>query len=122
MAKMLNLKSYTDKRGCLTVIEEQLDFVIQRVFYIYNVDNSIRGGHRHKVTKQAVICIKGQCIVSNNNGKIKEEFVLNTPDHCLILEPNDWHTMHHFSKDSILFVLASTKFDPTDYIYEPYYD
>ena len=120
MAQLIDLKTYTDVRGNLTVIEKVIPFDIKRIFYIYGVDNSVRGGHRHHKTIQAAICIQGSCVISNNTGREKQEFMLHTPHQCLILEPADWHTMHHFSNDAILMVLASEYFDPSDYIYEPY--
>lgn len=120
MAHLINLKTFTDKRGNLTVIEKIIPFGIKRIFYIYGVDDSVRGGHRHHKTIQAAICIRGSCIISNNNGKVKEEFLLDRPHKCLILNPEDWHAMHHFSEDSILMVLASEYFDENDYIFENY--
>lgn len=120
MAYLINLKTHSDRRGNLTVIEEQIPFDVKRVFYIYGVDDSVRGGHRHKTTVQAAICIHGNCIVSNNDGEKHEDFLLNHPSKCLILETKDWHTMHHFTPDAVLLVFASTKFDPADYIYEAY--
>jgi len=120
MAHLIDLKTFTDNRGNLTVIEKVIPFVIKRIFYIYGVDDSVRGGHRHHKTIQAAICIQGSCIISNNTGSDKQEFLLNAPCKCLILDPEDWHSMHHFSKDAILMVLASEYFDPSDYIYEPY--
>ena len=90
MAKLINLKSYHDHRGSLTVIEKELPFSIKRVYFIYDVEDFVRGGHRHKMTEQAAI--------------------------CLILYPEDWHKMYHFSPDAVLLVLASTPYDPEDYI------
>ena len=120
MAKLIDLKTFSDKRGNLTVIEKIIPFEIKRIFYIYGVDDSIRGGHRHHKTIQAAICLKGSCVVSNNDGVQKEDFYLNMPSKCLIIEPNDWHTMYNFTEDAILMVLASEYFDPDDYIYEDY--
>ncbi len=120
MAEIISLKTFTDTRGNLTVIEKVIPFDIKRIFYIYGVDESVRGGHRHHKTIQAAFCIKGSCIISNNNGKTREEFVLDSPDKCLILNPEDWHQMHHFTPDAILMVLASEFFDPADYIYPDY--
>lgn len=122
MAHLLNLKTLSDQRGNLSVMEigKELPFLPKRIFYIYGVDDSVRGGHRHKNTVQAAICIKGSCIVSNNDGKKTEDFVLDHPGKVLILEKEDWHTMHHFTPDAILLVLASTYFDKDDYIFEPY--
>jgi dTDP-4-dehydrorhamnose 3,5-epimerase-like enzyme len=120
MAHIINLKTFKDTRGILTVLDKVVDFEIKRLFYIYAVDDSDRGGHRHHDTHQAAICIKGSCSITNDNNKKIETFVLDSPEKCLILNPEDWHVMHDFSENAILLVLASTEFDPKDYIYEPY--
>lgn len=120
MASLINLKTFTDKRGNLTVIEKVIPFEIKRIFYIYGVDGSERGGHRHKKTIQAAICLKGSCRIFNDNSKVREEFLLDSPDKCLLLMPEDWHKMYDFTPDAILMVLASEFFDEKDYIFEPY--
>jgi dTDP-4-dehydrorhamnose 3,5-epimerase-like enzyme len=120
MAKLISLKTFCDKRGNLTVIEKVIPFDIKRIFYIYGVDSSVRGKHRHKRTIQAATCIQGKCEIWNNDGKKKEEYILDSPDKCLILEPADWHKMYNFSPDAILMVLASEYFDANDYIFEEY--
>ena len=120
MAYLIDLKTFTDKRGNLTVIEKTIPFDIKRIFYIYGVDDSKRGGHRHKTTVQAAICLKGSCRIYNNDGKEEKHFFLDQPHKCLILETRDWHTMYDFSPDAILMVLASEYFDQQDYIFEPY--
>ena len=120
MAHLIDLKTYTDSRGNLTVVEKVLPFEIKRVFYIYGVDDSKRGGHRHHKTIQAAVCIQGQCKISNDDNTVQTIFELNAPNKCLILNPEDWHIMHSFSPDAILMVFASEFFDAKDYIHEPY--
>ena len=120
MAYLINLKTFIDIRGNLTVIENVLPFEIKRIFYIYGVDDSIRGGHRHHKTVQAAICIKGRCKIRNNDGTEIKIFSLHKPSECLILEQKDWHEMFDFSKNAILMVLASENFDENDYIFEKY--
>jgi hypothetical protein len=120
MAYLIDLKTYIDKRGNLTVIEKTIPFEIKRIFYIYGVDESLRGGHRHKTTVQAAICLKGSCRIYNNDGQNENYFILDQPSKCLILQTRDWHTMDEFTPDAILMVLASEYFDQQDYIFEPY--
>lgn len=122
MANLLMLSNISDQRGSLTVldnIEEVLPFPIKRIFYIQHARDAVRGGHRHINTVHAVICLVGCCTVSIFNGEKEEEYFLNTPDKCLIIETDDWHTMHHFSSNAILLALASTCYNADDYIYEP---
>jgi dTDP-4-dehydrorhamnose 3,5-epimerase-like enzyme len=122
MAYLIDLKTFTDKRGNLTVIEKIIPFEIKRVFYIYGVEDSTRGLHRHHKTIQAAITIQGSCEIWNQsdvNSK-KELFLMNHPSKCLIINPEDFHWMKNFSKDCILMVFASEFFDPEDYIYESY--
>lgn len=120
MAYLIDLETHTDIRGNLTVIENVLPFGIERVFYIYGVDKSERGGHRHHKTIQAAVCIQGECKIVSNDGENMQIFDLNKPSKCVLLEPKDWHKMYDFSKNAILMVLASEKFDQNDYIFENY--
>jgi len=111
---------YTDNRGSLTILERIFPFEIKRVYYIYNCYDSERGGHRHKKTIQVFICVKGSCVIDCNNGVEKKTVVLDKPDLALVLMPEDYHTMHSFTKDAVLLVLASEYYDKNDYIYEDY--
>ena len=122
MAQLIQLKTHTDKRGQLTVVQDEIPFDVLRTYYIQGVpDTTIqRGGHRHKKSWQALICLSGSCEIYNNDGITENIFTLNSPDICLILEPKDWHTMQQFSKDAVLLVFASTKYDVDDYIDQPY--
>lgn len=120
MAELINLLTFTDERGNLTVVEKVIPFDIKRMYYIYGVDKSVRGGHRHKTTYQAAITLQGTCRIQVNDGRSENEFILDSPSKCLLINPEDWHTMDQFSENAILMVLASTTFDPADYIFDSY--
>ena len=49
-----------------------------------------------------------------------EKYTLSSRSDCLLINPEDYHTMYNFSKDAVLMVLASENYDPKDYIYEQY--
>ena len=119
MAYIIDLPTFGDERGNLTVIEKVLPFDIKRFYYIYDVTDQ-RGGHRHKKTIQALICLGGSCEIYVNNGEKEEIFFLDTPNTCLILDPKDWHTMDKFSQGSTLLVFSSEFYDKNDYIDEEY--
>jgi dTDP-4-dehydrorhamnose 3,5-epimerase-like enzyme len=116
MAQIIKFKTHRDSRGSLTVIEKNLPFDIKRVFYIYDVDNSKRGFHKHKKTKQAAMCIRGSCDIVIKNKTI-ERFSLKNPETGLLIEPEDFHWMENFSRGTVLLVLASEYYDENDYIW-----
>ena len=123
MATLRELNTHKDFRGSLTVVEGEYDvpFEIKRIYYIYDVEHSAsRGGHRHIKTSQALICLRSQCTVFVDDGKTQQTYVLNDPAICLILQPEDWHTMENFTDETVLLVLASEHFDAEDYVDEGY--
>lgn len=121
MPELTYLKTLTDRRGNLSVLEDRdVPFSIKRMFYIYGVDDSDRGGHRHHKTTQMLICITGSCRIRCNNGVEKKDYILDHPKKSLIVYPEDWHIMDQFSKDTVLLVLASHYYDSEDYIFEQY--
>ncbi|MBD3795742.1 MAG: FdtA/QdtA family cupin domain-containing protein [Epsilonproteobacteria bacterium] len=119
MAYLIDLPTFRDARGNLTVVEKLLPFEIKRFYYIYDVTDK-RGGHRHKKTIQALICLGGSCEIYLNDGTKEERVILETPNKCLIVEPKDWHTMDKFTQGSTLLVLSSEYYDRDDYIDEEY--
>ena len=119
MAYFIKLPTFGDERGKLTIIENVLPFDIKRFYYVYDVCSK-RGGHRHHKTKQALVALGGRCEIYVNNGKEQQTFLLDSSDKCLIMEPEDWHTMDNFTKGTTLLVFASEYYDVNDYIDEPY--
>lgn len=119
MAYLIELPVFQDYRGNLTVVEKVLPFEIKRVYYIYNAKKK-RGGHRHKKTTQALVCLGGKCEIYLNDGFEEKKIILDSPTKCLIVETKDWHTMEKFSKGSTLMVFCSEYYDKEDYIDEEY--
>lgn len=120
MAKLYELETFSSDKGNLTVFENIIPGTIQRIFYIYQAGMNPRAGHRHHQAWNALICLSGSCRVYNDNGREEQTFRLDNPRQCLVLEPEDWHTMDEFTDDAILLVVSNELYDKSDYIYEPY--
>jgi len=134
MAKLIEVKTFNNrikngivdskKAAALSVLENiDIGFNPRRIYWLYGLSaNEIRGGHRHKKIKHALVCTSGSCEIYVDNGIDQRGtiFKLDRPDKCLLLEPRDWHTMQKFTKGTVLLVLASTIYNSHDYIYEPY--
>lgn len=108
-----------DHRGQLIALEEnkEIPFDIKRVFYIYGtLDNVKRGQHSHYKTKQFLISVCGSCKVTLDDGNTKKTFALNKPNIGLFQNALIWGTMHDFSSDCVLLVLADSEYNESDYI------
>lgn len=117
--RLIQLESHKGDTGDLVVIEGQkeIPFSIARVFYIYGVNsNAVRGKHANKDSEFVLICVQGTCKVMADDGFVKETFVLDQPYIGLYLNKMTWKEMYDFSVDSVLMVLASEKYNPTEYI------
>ena len=108
-----------DHRGQLVALEvnRQIPFDVKRVFYIYGTQEGIpRGNHSHYKTKQFLVSVAGSCKVTLDNGREKETFDLNQPNLGLFQDALIWGSMHDFSSDCVLMVLADEYYDASDYI------
>jgi len=121
MSHLLTLPIFKDHRGLLGVIEGNiLPFSIKRMYFLSQLNTEKRGGHRHHKTIQAMVCPQGSCVILCNNGHEVKEYILDSPDTCLIIEPEDWHTYQALSEDTVIIVLASEHYESSDYIDEGY--
>jgi len=108
-----------DERGKLVVLEAntQIPFDIKRVFYIYGTHENVpRGQHAHFKTKQYLIAVNGSCKVTLDTGKLTQTFDLDSPEKGLFQDALVWGTMHDFSSDCVLLVLADHFYNESDYI------
>jgi mannose-6-phosphate isomerase-like protein (cupin superfamily) len=116
---VLNLPTFTDPRGSLTVLERALPFAVVRSYWIYGADGQTRGGHRHRHTRQALVAVHGEVSIYMNDGVASDNVVLQRPGQCLLVEPKDWHTMT-FGPGAVLLVMSSHPYDRSEYIDVPY--
>ena len=108
-----------DYRGQLVALEENrnIPFDLKRVFYIFGTQEGVsRGNHSHYKTKQFLVAVSGSCKVTLDDGYNKETFNLNKPNLGLFQDALIWGTMHDFSSDCVLMVLANEYYDASDYI------
>ena len=119
LIKTISFKALGDERGSLVSLEgnKSVPFDIKRVYYIFDTKEGVsRGFHAHRNLKQVAVCVTGSCRFVLDNGKQREEVVLDKPTTGLLIEDLTWREMHDFSPDCVLMVLASEYYDKLDYI------
>ncbi len=120
LTQMLEFSQKGDERGHLVIVEGMKDipFEIKRIFYIYGSDKDVvRGQHANKLSEFVLINVAGTSKVKVKDGKGNETvYALNRPHTGIYLPRMIWKEMYDFSEDSVLLCLASTHYDPDEYI------
>ncbi len=117
--KLYELVHVIDLRGSLSAAEvgKPLPFVPQRCFLVFDVPSvEVRGEHAHKKLHQFLICLKGSVSIVVDDGKHRQEHILDRPSVGLYIPPLIWGTQYHYTPDAMLLVLASALYDADDYI------
>ena len=116
---MDKLKTYTDSRGSLTIVEEghEVPFKIQRVYWIHGVpQGEERGWHSNKISSEYVIAVNGSVEITLEDKDGRRTYMLNSKEKGLLIPPDTWDEIRNFSPDAVLLVLASHSYDETAYI------
>ena len=82
MARMIELPTFGDSRGELSVLEQAVPFPIRRVYFIHRAQG-LRGGHRHRSNVQVLVAIAGSVRVHVNDGEARADYILDDPRRAL---------------------------------------
>jgi UDP-2-acetamido-3-amino-2,3-dideoxy-glucuronate N-acetyltransferase len=117
--RWVNVPKIGDLRGNLIARElgKGLPFEPERLFIIFDVPSKeVRGEHAHRQCHQLLICLRGSVVVLVDDGDNRQEFVLDDLTQGLHLPPMVWGTQYKYTRDAMLLVVASHRYDPADYI------
>jgi dTDP-4-dehydrorhamnose 3,5-epimerase-like enzyme len=116
---ILELPRINNRSGNITAIQnkEEIPFDIKRIFYLYDIPGGeSRGAHAHNKCHQFLVAASGSFEVQLDDGKVKKTVMLNQPFRGLHIPPGIWASEVNFSSGAICLVLASHKYDESDYI------
>ena len=96
----------------------ELPFIPKRIFKIYDTPNSnkVRCAYAHRECHQFLIAIRGSINVILDDGDTREEYQLSNASLGLHIKPGVWGVQHNYSKDAVLLILASHKYNASDCI------
>jgi acetyltransferase-like isoleucine patch superfamily enzyme len=116
---LVELPHIVDIRGSLVVGEfgRSVPFDAKRYFLVFDVPSvEKRGEHAHRTCHQFLVCARGNVSVVADDGRSREEFLLDRPNLGLHLPPMVWGIQYRYSPDAVLLVFASHFYDAADYI------
>lgn len=116
---ILPLSKIHNRAGNITIVEgkRNIPFDVKRIYYLYDIPGGEdRGGHAHLELTQLIVAASGSFDVLLDDGINKKIVTLNRPDYGLLVVPGIWRELMEFSSGGICLVLASHKYDESDYI------
>jgi hypothetical protein len=116
---VIELDKVHNRSGNLTAVEDRMEipFDVKRLYYLYDVPGGAeRGGHAHRNLHQLIVAASGCFDVVLDDGKNRKVVELNRPYYGLLVVPGIWRELINFSSGAICLVLASEKYDASDYI------
>lgn len=116
---VMELKVIGDSNGFLVPVEggQTIPFVIKRIYYVFGTRaDAVRGRHSHKTLEQLVFCPSGSCDFILDDGNTRETVRLDRPNKALHIRANLWREFSNFSPDCVVMVLASDRYDESEYI------
>jgi len=119
--RLIELPKISDPRGNLTFVEGErhIPFDIKRVYYLYDVPGgATRAAHGHRALHQLMVAMSGSFDVTLDDGLEKRKFHLNRSYYGLYIPPMIWRDLDNFSSGSVCMVLASERYDESDYFRE----
>lgn len=119
--RIIELPKVADRRGNLSFVEEgkHIPFAIRRNYWIYDVPGGeIRGGHAYRENREFIIALSGSFDVLLDDGRQTCTYSLNRSYYGLYVPEGIWRQMMNFSTNSLALVLASTPYNPADYLYD----
>lgn len=117
--RLIPVRMVTNEAGALGILEgfDPCQPAYERFYFLTNLaPGSQRGGHAHKSLRQVFVALRGEVTVDIRTVKQLYRFRLTSHDQALVLPAGYWRDLHSFSADALIGVLASDKYDESDYI------
>lgn len=117
--QIIQLPKICDPRGNLSVIEGEIDvpFNIKRTYWIYDVPGGMRRfGHAFRKQEEFIVALSGSFDVVLNDGQQEQRYHMARSYYGLYVPAMMWRSIDNFSTNSVVFVLSSELYDPSDYI------
>ena len=116
--KLIRFQKCTDSRGSLSVGEarRQIPFVIERVFWIYDVpEGESRGEHSHNECSEVIVPVCGSFDMLVDDGERRMTVRMDSPQTGILIPPAVWCRLENFAPGTVCVVFASHPYNASGY-------
>ena len=104
---LVDIPTFTDERGAISVMDKELPFDVKRVFWLHHIkEGKDRGAHALLDSAEIMIAIHGSFVVDLDDSVNKVSILLATPSKGLMIRPGIWFRTHSYKDDGVSLILA----------------
>jgi dTDP-4-dehydrorhamnose 3,5-epimerase-like enzyme len=120
---LIDVPTFTDERGAISVMDKELPFQVKRVFWLHHIqEGKDRGAHALLDSSEIIVAVHGSFIVDLDDTENRTSVLLDNPSIGLIIRPGVWFRTHSYKDDGVSLILAEEEYarDKYTYDYEEY--
>lgn len=120
---LIDIPTFTDERGAISVMDKELPFLVRRVFWLHHIqEGKDRGAHALLDSSEIMVAVHGSFIVDLDDTENKTSILLDDSSKGLMIRPGVWFRTHSYKNDGVSLVLAEEEYarDKYTYDYEEY--
>ena len=116
---LVNVPTFTDERGAISVMDKELPFQVKRVFWLHHiVEGKDRGAHALLDSSEIMVAIHGSFMVDLDDTVNKTSILLDDTSKGLIIRPGVWFRTHSYKEDGVSLILAEEEYAREKYTYD----
>jgi len=116
---LMDIPTFTDERGAISVMDKELPFEVKRVFWLHHInDGKDRGAHALLEGMEIMVAVHGSFVVDLDDGIEKYSVLLDDPTKGLIIRPGIWFRTHSYYNDGVSMILANEEYSRSRYTYD----
>ena len=116
---LVNVPTFTDDRGAISVMDKELPFQVRRVFWLHHIkEGKDRGAHALLDSSEIMIAIHGSFVVDLDDTVNQTSILLDDPSKGLIIRPGVWFRTHSYKDEGVSLILAEEEYVRNRYTYD----
>lgn len=116
---IIDIPTFTDERGAISVMDKELPFQVRRVFWLHHIaDGKDRGEHALLDSTEIIVAVHGSFVVDLDDTVSKTSVLLDSPDKGLVIRPGIWFRTHSYKDDGVSLILAEEEYARNKYTYD----
>ena len=116
---LVDIPTFTDERGAISVLDKELPFQVKRVFWLHHIkEGKDRGAHALLDSNEIMVAVHGSFVVDLDDGNNKTSILLDEPSKGLMIRPGIWFRTHSYKNEGVSLILAEEEYAHDKYTYD----